>query len=145
MSLTPDFVIYTDAATSTSILAAVIYDQCVFLIEGVAEWVLSEVSEPDWATFSDHTTYIYGLEMLAILQTALATGELLMGGNVVFYIDNSNSMGALIRGSPDTLVIRKMAQLFRKRAQDLEISVWLEKIPSWINIADLPTRFAPFL
>ena len=88
------------------------------------------------------TTYIYGLAMLAILATLFIDAEYLRGGNVTFYIDNSNCVDSLVRGYTKTAAINRMVKLFWPQVQKLGISVWFRNIPSVFNPADAPTREA---
>ena len=60
----------------------------------------AEDSTPEWGQTFGATTFIYGLEMLDIIATVLILGEFLRNKNVVFYIDNSNAKGALVKGLP---------------------------------------------
>ena len=73
----PEFIIYTDAATSTRIVAAVLISPKNFLSDFVSEYLFSETSGPEWEVVFDETTYIYGLEMLDIIAIAIAKGEFL--------------------------------------------------------------------
>ena len=81
--------------------------------------------------------------MLAAVSAIFPIGHLIGGRGVIFYVENRNARSALVNGTSDTVVIRKMIQLFRKVAQDQAISVWCELSPSGVNISDLPTRHSP--
>ena len=138
----PEFVIYTDAATSTKVLAALLLKVEDFDFDPCFEELRVETSEEEWETTFRDTTYIYGLEMIAIVATVLVLGEKLRGKNVTFYIDNSNCRDALVRGQTDTKVIDNLVKLFWAHVQRLEIYCWFEVIPSGLNPADAPTRDA---
>ena len=71
-----------------------------FLIDGDIWGAFSETSDPERRPTFDVTTYIYGLEMVAIVATVLNLCDFVRNKNVVFYIDNSNAKGALVKGSP---------------------------------------------
>ena len=94
----PEFLVYTDAATSTQIIAAVIIGVAEFRSSGRGLATFSEVTSKEWVVVSDTTTYIYGLEMLAIIATLTKCRGILRGRNVVFYIENTNAKDALAKG-----------------------------------------------
>ena len=85
-------------------------------------------------------SYIYGLEMLAILAIICFLWEHLRNKNITLYIDNSNARDALVKGHSKTIVINRMVQIFWGLVQAHGCSVWLELVPSGLNISDLPTR-----
>ena len=136
----PEVLIYTDAATSTRIVAAVVLDVNEFLNLGEFQAVFKEISSTSWeSTFKD-TTYIYGLEMLAVIATIYLLGEFLRNKNVVIYVDNTNTKDALVKGFSPTRVINRMIQIFWASIQRNGIWVWIEHVGSTKNISDLPTR-----
>ena len=139
-STRPEVIIYTDAATSTRIVAAIVLDVDIFLRIGEFQAVFEEISSEEWSNTFKDTTYIYGLEMLAIIAVVYILGEYLKNKNIVFYVDNSNSKDALVKGFSPTPVINRMTQLFWARMQKLGARAWIEYIPSGKNICDLPTR-----
>ena len=69
-----------------------------FLSKSDAEIVSSDVRDPSSGGVR-LAAYNCGLEMIAALATLFSTGELLRGKIDAVYIDNSNSMGALVAGS----------------------------------------------
>ena len=138
-----EFIIYTDAATSTKAVAALLLEVEEFDSGPCFEELRADASEPGWETTFINTTYIYGLEMIAIAATVLVLGERLRGKNVTFYIDSSNCRDALVRGKTDTKVIDNLVKLFWAHIQRLGINAWFEVIPSGLNPADAPTRDSP--
>ena len=139
-SCRPEIIIYTDAATSTRIVAAIILDVAEFLRVGEFQAVFKEVSSLEWQTTFKDTTYIYGLEMLAIIATVYILGDFLRNKNVVFYVDNSNAKDALVKGFSPTRIINRMVRIFWACMQRNGIWAWIEQIESEKNISDLPTR-----
>ena len=75
----PPYVIYTDAATLTRILAAVILAPQPFLAGEGADVCFAEISDVEWGRIFDQTTYIFGLEMIAAIAVLLSAGEFLRG------------------------------------------------------------------
>ena len=96
----------------------------------------------NWVSVFDSTTYIYGLEMLAIIATLMKCRTILRGRNVVFYIDNTNAKDALVKGFPPNPAINRLIQLFRAIVQVEGIWAWFERAPSGVNVGGLPTRNA---
>ena len=108
----PDFAIYAGAATSARILAAIVIsipdfqDSCTF------DTVLSDVGDPSGETTLCESTYIYGLEMLAVLATLLVLRGRLMGENITIYVGNSNAKDALVNGISKTQAIDRIIRIF---------------------------------
>ena len=138
----PEFLVYSDAATSTRIITAVVINVAGFISSGKGAATFSETTSKDWVDVFDSTTYIYGLEMLAIIATLMKCRTILRGRNVVFYIDNTNAKDALVKGFSPTPVINRLIQLFWAIIQVEGIWAWFEWVPSGVNVGDLPTRNA---
>ena len=75
--LRPEVIIYTDAATSTRIVASLVIDVPDFDSNMKFRNLWDETSDPQWETTFISTTYIYGLELLAILATIFLEGDFL--------------------------------------------------------------------
>ena len=137
-----DVIIYTDAATSTRVVAACVVAPANFASKAVFSELRAEIPNPLWGETLRETTYIYGLGMLAVIAIFFALCGQLRNRNVTVYIDNSDARGSLAGEHTDTKAAGQMVQLFRAHAQRLGISVWFELIPSWVNPSDTPTRGA---
>ena len=138
-----DLVIYTDAATTTQIIAAVLIDPRSFRTTKTTSAVISSKVGPHWRTLFASTCEIYGLEMLAILAILFDPLSDLTGLNIIFFADNNNSLEALVSNAPGPRVIAAMTQLIWYKIADLNAAVWFERVPSNKNIADLPTKLKP--
>ena len=141
----PEVLIYTDAASGkvgsdSASLAAVVLIPDDFHASGCFSAVLSEHADSSWETIFSETTYIFGLELLAVVATVFFLRDFLRGKNVIFYVDNSNTKDALVRGYSNTPVINTLVQIFWAFAQSIGAWFWFEQVPSGRNIADLPTR-----
>ena len=66
--------IYTDAATPTRMAAALVFNNEVPSDHPVIDELRAESSSPIWETTCDSATYIYGLEMIAIVGIPLSSG-----------------------------------------------------------------------
>ena len=134
--------IYTDAATSTRITAALVPNNETPSEHPIIDELREEASSLLWENNFPGTTYIYGLEMLAIVGILLSLGGKLRNKTVVFYIDNSNCRDAHVSGYTETNVIDSLVQIFQAQINRRGIYAWFELIPSDPNPFDAPIRFA---
>ena len=137
---TPQRIIYTDAATSTLLAASITFYPSNCTVAPVVEACRVMAAGQEWCDLFIETNLIYGLEMLAIVQTAADPNLDLDGRCVTFYIDNNNAISALIKGDSDTVIISAISRIFWAICGRRGIAPWLERAPSPVNIADLPTR-----
>ena len=135
-----DLVIYTGAATTTMIIAAVIAEPAIFVKTRTLTATLSLRAGKHWAKLFETTALIYGLEMLAIFAVLFDPVVDLRGRNITFYVDNNNALAALVSNAPGPPVIAAMTQLIWLCILELGIAAWFERVPSKRNIADLPTK-----
>ena len=110
-------IIYTDAATSARILAAIVIDPDLFSTTNEFPAVLSEISGPGRCAIFCEATLIYGLELLAVVAAIFSLMDFLRGKNVAIYVDNSNTKDALVRSYSPTKVINIIVQIFWACAQ----------------------------
>ena len=95
-----DLVIYTDAATTSMIIAAIVLEPPVFLASRTLTAVLALRVGKRWSRLFRDTSLIYGLEMLAIFAILFDPSVDLEGKNVTFYVDNNNALHALVSNAP---------------------------------------------
>ena len=136
----PDMVVFTDAASSTSIIAAVTINRTQFIQDETICEARYSTTGKQWETLFDSTNLIYGLEMLALLAILYRPNNLLYGKNATFHIDNGNALEAAVKNNARPLAIVAMTQLVWRRLYVLDITAWFEWVPGTRNIADLPTR-----
>ena len=134
----PHWIIYTDAATDPPLL-------CALLFHGgrsspALHTVCSARAPLIWSYFFRHTALIYGLEMLALVLFFEDSADLLRGSCCWVYLDNNNCLAALVRGDSNTGVIAILVARFWQLAQRYNICVWMSRVRSDLNPADLPTR-----
>ena len=72
-----------------------------------------------WEETIKGTVYIYGLEILAIVAIVLSLGESIINKNIMFYIDNRNAMGALVKGYTDSPAVDIPIRMFWTWIQSL--------------------------
>ena len=136
----PDWVVFTDAATATSMIAAVTIRRDDFMTNEQIQQILATTTGEYWIKLFDAANIIYGLEMISLMETLYAPNCPLSNSNVTFHIDNRNAFGALVRNNSNSTVIISMAQLIWCKIRDIGITAWFEWVPGNRNIADLPTR-----
>ena len=138
-----DFVVYTDAAARNLKLRSIILhgDQTDLTIQ-----LLTTGSVPSyWREAIQRTNLIYGLEPLTPLVLLANNIHLFRNSTVNLYLDNNNAIARLVRGDSSTGAIDNMVAQFWYMAQKYNVSIWISRVPSKLNIADLPTRGNPSL
>ena len=88
--------------------------------------------------FSSHP--IHELEMIPVLISFFLWQHLFGGGQVVHYIDNESVRLALLRGSGETEVARKVAAKIMDAEFTSGSKSWYARVASESNIADAPSR-----
>ena len=89
-----------DAAGKSQIIASVILDPSS---RKHAKYISSTThirTGGRWGKTFAPTSYIYGLEMLAVLTTLRGEGSDLANKSVTFYIDNNNALLAILKTPP---------------------------------------------
>ena len=140
----PGVLIYTDASTSSAILAAVAMDPSSFLSESLFPVTLSEQVDPERFGILPDTAPICGAELLAIVDAIFVLCDFPMCRIVVFYIDNPNTKGAFVKGFSPTPAINRIVRIFWAFAQIPCARRWFGQVPTGRNISDLPTSGGPF-
>ena len=136
----PRYIIYTDASWKPStqkgrIAAILIERQSGRLIE-----VLSSEAPLRVVKYFDRSSAIYGLELFALVAAFATWQDRLAGRQVSAFVDNDPSSNGLIRGAAKFLIAHNFILRFWQLCGHRSISVWFERVPSPVNLADLPTR-----
>ena len=141
----PDVVIYTDAATSTQIICALVIKVDQFKASHTISECAAMTTGKRWETLFNKTNYIYGLKMLALLALAVGPMADIDGKAIVFYLDNVNAAKALVKNRSDTRSIHAVTLLnwHVLALMGGGVRAWFEWFGSAFNLADLPTRMAP--
>eukprot|EP00972_Heterocapsa_arctica_P088254 13013901-Heterocapsa_arctica.AAC.1 len=72
---------------------------------------------------------------------AVATlGRMFRGRRVLLFVDNDGARGSLIQGSSTALPSARVVNDFWAMAADLELYVWIDRVPSAAKPADGPSR-----
>ena len=136
----PDWTIYSDAATSTEIMACVVFNRRDFLLPPRARVARFTRARPDWLAIFKDTNLIYGLETLALTLTIADPDIPLEDSLVTCYVDNNNTLAALVRSDSKTVIISVISRIFWAICAVRGITPWFERVDSDLNISDLPTR-----
>ena len=139
-ALQADFIVYTDAATSSRLMASVTFEGHALGFRRATEAFTSEVPPLRMKQFLA-TNEIFGMELLAPVAFAWAKRAQLSHKRVTIYIDNSSALSALIRGDSLSPIAAALVAVFWHTAHKYNISIWIDRGASAKNIADLPTRF----
>ena len=134
----PHWIVYTDAATTPPML-------CALLFHGgrstpVLHTACSARAPAIWPYFSRPTALIYGLEMLALVLFFEDYAAFLRDSCCWVYLGNNNCLAALVRGDSNAGIIAVLVARFWLLIQRFNICVWLPRVHSDLNPADLPTR-----
>ena len=138
----PDKIIYTDAATETMIIAIVVFDKHDFDATATISEAYMEVAGGEWKSLFAPTRLIYGLELIALIQTFADPRIDIDNKSVTFYIDNNASKMALIKGDSKCLIAAISVRIFCAIVARGGITPWFDRVPTDFNIADKPTRRA---
>ena len=136
----PGLIIYTDAATETTITASLVFDRAGFCQTGEILAVRTEVVSAERIELFLDANLIYGLELLGIVLTTAGSSLDLGNKSITYYIDNNTAISALVQAGSKRIVIAILARLFRALIARRGITPWFERVDSTKNIADLPTR-----
>ena len=79
-------------------------------------------------------------EAFAVLLARVVLRDCIFDRRVLFFVDNEGARHSLIKGSSPTLALLQIVQLFHACAEYDRCISWIERVPSSLNIADLPSR-----
>ena len=140
----PDWVIYTDASFEPGPvgghIAAIFFRIAPQSAALNAELVLSSQPSVEEISFFASTSTIFGLELSAIVLALFRSRATLRNRAVVIYTDNNAALAALINGDSSSKAAFALIAIFWFIAASYNIAVWLERVDTKRNIADLPTR-----
>ena len=136
----PNFILYTDASWSdkknSGRIAAILVDRST----GNIIDVLSSAAPASLVRAFKSSLVIYGLELFALVAASAVWQFTLSNSQVSAYVDNDPSSNGLVRGAAKFPIAHYMILRFWQLMCKRSISVWFERVPSPLNLADLPTR-----
>ena len=138
----PDLVVYTDAALLSRRIAAVVLSTKNRKIEAI---MLVEATTPQsWFRKFHQRNPIIGMEMLAPLGAVWTLTSLFADKCINLYIDNDTTANTLIRGECTDAFLSAMIRAFWKLSEEIKADIWIGRVGSKVNPADLPTRHKSF-
>ena len=128
--------VFTDAAGETRRI-------CVITFADGARYATDMEVPQDvlWMLRTRNDEQILALEMVAVLVALSSFGDILLEKPVVFHIDNQGVVGMLRAGAARAPDHNLMSFSFWSNVASMRIGVWIEWVPSALNIADGPTRY----
>ena len=136
-----DLIVYTDAATGSQIIAAFSFAGGPGGRRRILDAFASRVPNLRQQKFRDGNM-IFGFELLTPVDFLWANRNKLAGKRIILFIDNSAALSALIRGDSTHPMAAALTAAFWHTARKYNICIWLDRVSSKLNIADLPTRHA---
>ena len=97
-----------------------------------------DATAADIAHFHE-TAVIYGLELYAVVASVFSLRYHLRGKTLSIYIDNNASLSALIKGDSCSIRVGRLISFLWYLSAAFDITLWLERVSSALNIADLPS------
>ena len=79
-------------------------------------------------------------EAFAMLVARIACKPILHSRRVVFFVDNESCRYSCIKSLSDSQSLMRIIQLFHQSSEIDHAIMWIERVPSDSNIADLPSR-----
>ena len=137
-----DVIIYTDAATSTMIMASIVIFRLDFLVSQRIAHCRGIRASADWVHLFSESSLIYGLELTALVLTVADPRIPLNNLCITCYVDNDNTLSALIKADCFRTVIAVSTRLFWAICSVRGMTPWLERVGSPVNISDIPARGA---
>ena len=143
----PDWVIYDDASFNDSqkeahLAAIFLSTQGPYEIQ--APLVLTGQPTAGDIAFFKTTSVIFGLELSAAVLAISQARHRLQGKAVTIYMDNNAALAAIVNGDSTSIAAFRLIATLWYLVAAHDISLWLERVDTAKNIADLPTRNRPF-
>ena len=140
-SMSASVIVFTDGAfeDGRATWGAVVLDPltgAAFVYHGVVPKSLLN----SWLEGSDHKQCVSQVESYATLLVRYAFVETLRSRCAIFFIDNEAARFSLIKGSSPSPSMLRLTAAFHALGEDSPCAIWLERVPSPSNIADLPSR-----
>ena len=135
----PVIELFTDARSKPPRIAGVMLGS---LSPVYTAWDPDEETMAAWVLRIDDQ--IVALELLAVVVSVLTFCEELSGTSVRLWIDNSVGEFALSKGSAKAADHNKLVHIVWTLAAKFHFGLWVERVPSELNISDEPSREVPF-
>ena len=140
----PDWAMYADAAFDSgphgARIAAIFPRTNKNPPRHISDVLLTGAPTPEELKFPPPTSAIFGMELIAIVLALYQARATLCNKAIVIYTDNNAALASLIKGDSAAPAAFSMIALFWFMAEAYNIAIWLERVDTMRNIADLPTR-----
>jgi hypothetical protein len=129
----PVLLIYTDAEGSGGLGA---------LLTGTesSEWFMGKADPRFQKSLLPRKTQIFAFETVTVLLASMVWVKRLAGRRVVFFVDNTASLGCLRKGSSSAPDIHNLIGFFWDFVTENHIEVHFRWVPSKLNLGDRPSR-----
>jgi hypothetical protein len=129
----PIILVYTDAEGSGGLGA-------VFAGIKPFEWFEAQSSSAFIASLLPRKTQIFALETVTVLLAVTVWVRRLSGCRVVFFVDNTSSLGCLRKGSSTSADVHAIVTLFWDFVAKHHVEAHFRWVPSKLNLSDRPSR-----
>ena len=103
--------------------------------------VESSKVEP-WKAAGKKKRVIHQAEVYPAVVTLSVWGQRLKGRRIIAFVDNDAAKEALIKGTSSSKASARLVTDFWRRAAEMELYIWIERVASIANPADAPSRRA---
>lgn len=83
---------------------------------------------------------IFEAETLAAILSVFLRRDLFVNKRVILFVDNEGTKFSVLKGMSANACADLMAELFATLESELHSSIWISRVPSKSNVADMPSR-----
>jgi hypothetical protein len=91
-------------------------------------------------TWLPRKTQIAMVELFAVVVAAAAFADIIKGKRLLIFVDAEAIQGAVIKGYSGRADICELVGLFWAIVRELDVLVYIDRVPTDMNPADLPSR-----
>ena len=140
----PAFLLYTDSAFANDrgSLGNVLANEeaPIFGTHRAIDMIIAAPVAPARILMFRATSAICGLGLLAVTLALYQLRRKLAGRPVLVFIDNNAALGAIVKGKTEGDPAHSFITAMWTIAATLSITLWFERVPSAVKVADLPPR-----
>ena len=134
-------IVYTDAATSSQIISAFSFAGGPGGRRRILDAFASKMPILRQQQFRD-SNMIFGFEIPTLVAFLWTNRNKLAGKRIILFVGNSAALSALIRGDSTRPMADALTAALWHTSRKYNICIWLGRVSTKLNIADLPTRHA---
>ena len=141
----PEFILRADASfeNGSGMIAAILFDTTA-PFQGkrrVIDTALCSPTTPELIELFRKTSTIFGLELIAVTMAIYQFRFKLAGRSAIVFVGKNAALGAIVKAQTADRPARSFISSMWMIAATLSISLWSERAPTGVNIADLPTPY----